>query len=190
MNRKGCQSINVQAMTDASYKFIDAVVKLSGSTHESFIFRFSDVKDYFDANHIEISDGLVLGDSGYPLLRYLMTPYINSRNPEEVRYNRAHKSTRCSVERAIGQMKWRFACLHSGLRVDPSEACLTISAYIVLHNIAKEMNILNLIAIMWNAKHYQKNTIRKTTMSVFLFVAISQKHYFDVEVMCFYINML
>ena len=113
-------------MTDASYKFIDAVVKWPGSTHDSFIFRFSDVKDHLDTNHIEINGGLVLGDSGYPLLRYLMTSYMNPRNPEEDRYNRAHKSTRCSVERAIGQMKRRFACLHSGLPVEPSKACLII----------------------------------------------------------------
>ena len=56
---------------------------------------------------------------------------MNPRNPEEVRYNRAHKSTRCSVERAIGQMKRGFACFLSGLRMDPSNACLVISACIV-----------------------------------------------------------
>ena len=69
VNGKGWHSINV--LPDASYKFIDVMVKWPGSTHDSFFFRFSDVKDYLDANHIGISDGLLLGDSGYPLLRYL-----------------------------------------------------------------------------------------------------------------------
>ena len=139
INRKGWHSINVQAMTSPTCKFIDAIVKWPGSTHDSFVFRFSDVKQFLDENHLEISDGLVLGDSGYPLVRYLMTPYQNPGSPEEVRYNRAHTSTRSSIERTIGQMKRRFPCLHSGLRVDPSKACLIISTCIVLHNIAKEI---------------------------------------------------
>ena len=41
VNRKGWYIINVQAMTNASYKFIDAVVKWPGSTHDSLIFPFS-----------------------------------------------------------------------------------------------------------------------------------------------------
>ena len=139
VNRKGWHSINVQVISDAQYRFTDAVVNWPGSTHDSFIFRFSKVKRKLDTNNLEIKDGLILGDSGYPLTRYLMTPYQDPVSGEEHRYNKAHKCVRSSVERAIGQLKRRFPSLKYGLRVTPRKACLVISTCIVLHNIAKEI---------------------------------------------------
>ena len=42
VNRKGFHSINVQALTDADYKFdVDVVAQWPGSTHDSFIWRQS-----------------------------------------------------------------------------------------------------------------------------------------------------
>ena len=66
-NRKGFHSINVQAMTDANYKFANIVARWHGSTHDSFIFRTSDVHDYLRDNHTTLEHGVVLGDSGYSL---------------------------------------------------------------------------------------------------------------------------
>ena len=54
------------------------------------------------------------------------------------RFNRAHKSTRCTVERAFGILKRQFHCLHGELRLQPGRACRIILACCVLHNIAME----------------------------------------------------
>ena len=56
VNRKCFHSINVQAMTDADYKFADIVARWPGSTHDSFIFRTSDVHDYMRDNSRGLSD--------------------------------------------------------------------------------------------------------------------------------------
>jgi hypothetical protein len=140
VNRKGVHSINVQAMTDADMKFADMVVRWPGSTHDSFIFRSSEIHDYLRVNHTTLEQGVVLGDSGYALTNFLMTPYENPNTRQQRRFNVTHKTTRCSVERSIGQLKRRFNCLQSGLRVQPEKACVIIATCIILHNIAKILN--------------------------------------------------
>ena len=139
VNRKGRHSINVEGVSDADNAFVDIVAKWPGSTHDSFIFRTSNLHTYLEENHLRIDDGLILGDSGYALCRYLMTPYADTVTRPEKRYNRAHKSTRCSVERSIGQLKRRVPSLSRGLRLNPNKCCLVIVTSVILHNIAKHL---------------------------------------------------
>ena len=136
VNRKRFHSINVQFISDHRFKFVDVVAEWPGSTHDSFIFSQSDVKEYLQRNHTTLEKGILLGDSGYGLTNYFMTPYENPVTPEQRRFNRAQKSTRCSVERAIGQFKKRFYCMHRGLRVLPEKACMLIGTCAILYNIA------------------------------------------------------
>ena len=55
-------------------------------------------------------------------------------------FNHVHSSTRNCIERAFGQLKRRFAALHSPLRIKTNRICTTIIACCVLHNIAKRIN--------------------------------------------------
>ena len=87
--------------------------------------------------------GFILGDSAYPLLKWLMTPFIHVRNNAMERYNEAHISTRQSIERAIGILKRRFNCLTIGLNYRPERAVLIIKACLILHNMAIEFNVPN-----------------------------------------------
>ena len=140
VNRKGYHPINVHAMTDSNYKFADIVARWPGSTHDSFIFRMSEINDYLERNHTTLDHGVDIGDSGYALKNFLMTPYEHPRNRPQRRVNTTLKTCRSSVERAIGQLKRRFNCLQSGLRVQPDKACLYIVACVILHNIAKMLD--------------------------------------------------
>ena len=45
-----------------------------------------------------------------------MTPILRPKNSGKVRYNTAHRRTRCVIERCYGLLKRRFLCLHLGLR--------------------------------------------------------------------------
>lgn len=59
----------------------------------------------------------MLGDSGYPLREYFLTPLDNPVNRGEELYNRNLIRARNSVERAIGLLKRRFPIMGYGMRL-------------------------------------------------------------------------
>ena len=60
MNRKGTYSINVQAVCDHNLLIRDIVVRWLGSTHDSFIWRQSSLRECFERGLIR--DGWLLGE--------------------------------------------------------------------------------------------------------------------------------
>ena len=46
-----------------------------GSTHDSHIFRTSAVGRQLEGGSHGLEEGVLLGDSGYPCTKFLMTPY-------------------------------------------------------------------------------------------------------------------
>ncbi|XP_064639594.1 putative nuclease HARBI1 [Lineus longissimus] len=135
VNRKNYTSINNQVVMDARYRFINVVARWPESTHDSVILRESGLATIFEERN---GEELLLGDSGYPVRPWLMTPFLNPNTPQQRRYNRAHKRTRCLVERGIGQWKRRFHCLHGMLRHTPQKCCEIIAVCAILHNLAKD----------------------------------------------------
>lgn len=85
-----------------------------------------------------IDEGILLGDSGYPLRKYLLTPYLHPETRPQHNYNAAHIRTRNCVERMIGVWKRRFPVLSLGLRTKRQTTLTIIVATAVLHNIAVE----------------------------------------------------
>lgn len=81
----------------------------------------------------------ILGDNGYGLKPYLLTPYLQPSNAAEKRYNDVQTKTRNVVERCIGVLKNRWRCLFktNALRFTPKKCCETVIACCVLHNLAR-----------------------------------------------------
>lgn len=131
-NRKQFMSINVQSVSSADLKFQDIFARLPGSVHDSHIFTQSSLKQRLEAN--EFTPGVLLGDGGYKLESYLMTPYRNPQTQEEVLYNRNQIKIRNTVERKYGVWKRRFPCLVFGLRCKLETSLVVIVACAVLHN--------------------------------------------------------
>jgi len=135
--RKGFHALNVQAVCDAKLHFMNIVAKYPGSAHDSFIWHNCALYQYMKQQSIEQQRWL-LGDSGYPLSPFLMTPIANPTTAAEVRYNKKHSQTRNTVERAFGLLKMRFRCLHQtgGCLQSPPQRCAQIiTACAVLHNL-------------------------------------------------------
>ncbi|XP_071574963.1 putative nuclease HARBI1 [Temnothorax nylanderi] len=86
-NRKEFFSINVQVIINARLEIIDIVARWPGSTHDSTIFNHPRIKTLFELG--TFGDGLLLGDSGYPNLPYLMTSVLNPTTPAQHLYNEA-----------------------------------------------------------------------------------------------------
>ena len=71
-NRKEYFSINVQTVSDHRLRVMDIVARWPGSSHDATIFNNSRLKHRFEEG--DFGNCVLLGDSGYPLKKYLLTP--------------------------------------------------------------------------------------------------------------------
>ncbi|XP_072000217.1 putative nuclease HARBI1 [Engystomops pustulosus] len=141
-NRKFFRSINVQFTCGPNMMFTDVVAKYPGATHDAFIFENSCLCTLMEQSRF--GDSILLGDNGYKLTQWMMTPYLSPITQQEKNFNRAHRKTRSRIERAFGLLKSRFRCLdHSGgaLLYAPETVCKIIIACAVLHNICIAQNL-------------------------------------------------
>ncbi|XP_066590580.1 putative nuclease HARBI1 [Prorops nasuta] len=136
-NRKGWFSLNVQVVCGSQLNIMDIVIRHPGSAHDALIFDRSTVRARFENDEL---DGILLGDAAYGSRRFLLTPVTNVTTAAEINYNKAHISTRNTVERLFGVLKKKFPCLQSGLRTGLSTSAATIAACAVLYNIGVKLN--------------------------------------------------
>lgn len=113
--------------------------RYAGATHDAFIWRRSVIRHELESCY-EAGDASswLLGDSGYPLEPWLMTPVPNAaEGSPERRYNLRHASARNAIERCNGLLKNRFRCLlgERKLRYQPERVGNIVVACCVLHNI-------------------------------------------------------
>ena len=127
-------SINVQVICRSDGIFSDVLARFPGSVHDSGIWKLSRAGIYVE-NNLLIGEH-ILGDSGYMLKPYLLTPYRQPASTPQSNYNYAHKKTRVIIEQTLGRWKRRFHCLHGELRMTPDKVCMIIVACAVLHNMA------------------------------------------------------
>ena len=132
-NQKDYFSLNVQIMFDSKLRVRDIVTHWYGSAHDSRIFRNSLLYDKLEV----LPPGSWLpGDSGYPCLPCLLTPFLSPSDAAQRRYNKSLTITRNCAERGIGVLKRRFPAIKSGPRVQIENSQPIIVACAILHNIA------------------------------------------------------
>ncbi|XP_049302028.1 uncharacterized protein LOC105223759 isoform X5 [Bactrocera dorsalis] len=128
---------------DMNIRFVDA--RYAGSTHDSFVWNNSSLKACLEAAHQNgDQNSIYLGDSGYPLSPYLLTPFRHAESgTRESIFNKKHAKARNVVERTIGVLKCRFRCLLSDrkMRYDPAKVTSVINICCALHNICKKFRI-------------------------------------------------
>lgn len=128
----------MQVICDAQYKIRDIVCRWPGASHDSNIFQNSSIRLKFENG--EMGEDVLLGDSGYPLRNYLITPISNPRNNTEQYFNDCQIQTRTIVERTFGIWKRKFPILSAGMR-NKLETCQNIIiATAIIHNIARDNN--------------------------------------------------
>ena len=133
-NRKGFFSFNVQTIADANLKILDVVARWPGSCHDSTIFNQSAICNRFERG--EMGNGLLLGDGGYPVKNYLITPLANTVTQAENLFNESQIRSRNPVERSYGLWKRRFPILSNSINIDINKVQWVIIATAVLHNLA------------------------------------------------------
>ncbi|CAG4939160.1 unnamed protein product [Colias eurytheme] len=115
-NRKDSFSLNVQVVADTNCYIKNIVARWPGGSHDSHIFDSSNIKGRMEDG--EFGDMWLLGDRGYALRSFLLTPLANPTTAGEHMYNESQIRTRNVVERTFGCWKRRFPPIGSKLRVN------------------------------------------------------------------------
>ncbi|XP_067144810.1 putative nuclease HARBI1 [Centruroides vittatus] len=126
VNRKGYHSLNVQLICDANMYIMNVNARFSGSVHDAFIWKNSNVRKAFQRwhNYNRNAHTWLLGDSGYPLEPWLLTTLRTTDTRAEVKYNNCLTAARSIIEQCNGLLKNRWRCLlkHRVLHYHPETA--------------------------------------------------------------------
>ena len=106
-----------------------------GCTHDARVLRNSTI--YENAAAFFDDENFIIGDSAYPLHRWLITPFRDNGhlNAQQTTFNRRISSVRQNVERAIGHMKGRFRRLREIPFHNAEEICNLITVGCIMHNL-------------------------------------------------------
>ncbi|KAL7634679.1 UNVERIFIED_CONTAM: hypothetical protein RMT77_015056 [Armadillidium vulgare] len=137
VDRHHNHSINCLAVCGPDMKFYYISSNWPGSVHDARVLRNSSLNHRMEEGWRPHPEGVILGDSAYPLKDWLIPPRYN--NPEDNayrRFNHAHKRTRRLIENAFGILKEKFPCLNH-MRMDPVAAGNIFKCCATLCNFSK-----------------------------------------------------
>ena len=105
MTRKRFCALNVYICCGPDNRIYDCSVKFPGSVNDSRVFQDTELRRYLQSKPVGF--GVVLGDNGYGIQSYLMTPILYPDSVGHRRYNSSHRKTRVIVEHTLGMLKAR-----------------------------------------------------------------------------------
>ncbi|XP_061177041.1 putative nuclease HARBI1 [Saccostrea echinata] len=169
--RKGYYALNIQMTCDPQFRVLDVVARWPGSVHDARIFRESSLCKMMEEGQLS---GILLGDSGYGLKPYLMTPYMAEDAPGNRRFNTAHCRTRLlfrfvsSIEQQTLQLTISILEI-SSFRTKPERACRIVTACTILHNIGierrdilQDADVMNDVCAMADDLQVQDDAVGRT----------------------------
>lgn len=151
-NCKGDYSIILQAVVDHRMRFWDINVGRAGKIHDARVFALSSlyqrgINGTLFPNWTETFEDVevplvLLGDSAYPLLPWLMKPYPEGAGvtADQINFNFKLSQARMTVERAFGRLKGRWRCLSKTCDAHITFVSRIVSACCVLHNFTEMHN--------------------------------------------------
>ncbi|XP_039234356.1 uncharacterized protein LOC113996650 [Pipra filicauda] len=111
-NAGNFHSINMQVVCDRAGAITNVVAKFPGSCPNAAVLENSALARLMEGARPE---GVwLLGDHGYPLKPWLLTPIEGARGAAELRYNALHARTLGPLRRTLARLRRRFRCLAGG----------------------------------------------------------------------------
>ncbi|KAL9238808.1 hypothetical protein vseg_013184 [Gypsophila vaccaria] len=152
LDHQKIHSMLLQVVVDPDMRIRDIVTgwpgKLSDSNvlKSSALFRLCDKGKRLNGKNSVLSEGLeireyIVGDSGFPLLPWLLTPYKGKNlTKTEDDFNRRHFATRMVARRALARLKDTWKIINGMMwRPDKHKLPRIILVCCILHNIVIDM---------------------------------------------------
>ncbi|KAG5877220.1 hypothetical protein JTB14_036428 [Gonioctena quinquepunctata] len=110
INRKGYHSLLLQGVVDNNKKFIDVFCGEPGSLHDARLLRRSALYGKNLEDPAFMGDFFLLGDSAYPNLEWIVTPFSDTGflSEEQKLFNKRLSSKRVVIKNAFGILKGVF----------------------------------------------------------------------------------
>ncbi|XP_065093820.1 putative nuclease HARBI1 [Ochlerotatus camptorhynchus] len=147
-NRKGFHSLNVMLVCDHKQRIRYVDANNPGANHDSFIWNSNPLDGVLNAKYENGERNTwLLGDAGYPLKPYLITPFRSSTgvpsSPMQTKFNEIHSKTRLIIERTVGVLKSVFRCTLGArqLHYKPEKAARIVNVCCALHNLRIQFNV-------------------------------------------------
>jgi len=134
-NCKHFYSIVLQGLADVRYRFINIDVGAYGKQSDGGIFRHSSLYQLLSSNNFNMPHAkklplsyvelpfVILGDEAYPLLSYLLRPYLRRQLTESRRlFNYCLSRGRRVVESAFGIFTGKWRILNKPIETSPNMA--------------------------------------------------------------------
>ncbi|GKV08183.1 hypothetical protein SLEP1_g19852 [Rubroshorea leprosula] len=145
-------SMVLQAIVDSEMRFRDIITGWPGKMEDWLVFQSSSFYrlchkgQRLNGKNLVLSEGLeiqeyIVGDSGYPLLPYLVTPYKGKELPEsKAEFNKRLSATRLVAQRAFARLKEMWRIIHGVMwRPDKHKLPRIILVCCLLHNIVIDL---------------------------------------------------
>ncbi|GLT65065.1 hypothetical protein SLA2020_375170 [Shorea laevis] len=145
-------SMVLQAIVDTKMRFRDIITGWPGKMEDWLVFQGSNFYELCDKGErlngktLVLSEGLeiqeyIIGDSGYPLLPYLVVPYEGKELPEsKAEFNKRLSATRLVARRAFARLKEMWRIIHGEMwRPDKHKLPRIILVCCLLHNIVIDL---------------------------------------------------
>ncbi|XP_055999976.1 putative nuclease HARBI1 [Ostrea edulis] len=164
-NRKDYYSIVLQAVVREDLRFTNIFAGFPGKVHDARVLRQSPL---FQNGQALCGEGHLLGDSAYPNMSWLLTPFRDNGRLTNVQlhYNYTHSSIRSTVERAFGLLKGRFTRLQHINQNEVESIIHTIVTGCILHNICI-MNDDNFREFLNDDQYLNNCQVQKILMRIY-----------------------
>ncbi|XP_028759152.1 protein ALP1-like [Neltuma alba] len=148
---KNCSMI-LQAIVDPDMRFRDIIAGWPGSLSDDLVlrsssfFKLTEEGKRLNGSKKTLPDGTILaeyliGDTGFPLLPWLLTPYKGkSLLPDQAEFNKRLGATRMVARRALARLKDMWKIIHGVMwKPDKHKLPRIILVCCILHNIVIDM---------------------------------------------------
>uniref|UniRef100_A0ACD5Z3C2 Uncharacterized protein n=4 Tax=Avena sativa TaxID=4498 RepID=A0ACD5Z3C2_AVESA len=162
------ENILMQVIVDAKMRFMNILLVPAGSTnqlslfHACHLFEECNKGAWLNGKKLKVAlDGsevgeYIIGDAGYPLLPWLLTPYQEENfSDSKKEFNRRHSAATTCALKALARLKDTWKYLQEERPVNQQTLVYAIYASCMLHNIVIDMEDDTAMPRLEEGKYYQ-----------------------------------